>query len=162
MLVILVVMFAFAPLRVDAQTLTPQDARATLTVARAQATAASDLATANAPTSTPPATSTPQSTATSTVTPQPTTTSTSTITPAPSATPTMQASATSQPTVTTISTPTPTAPARKASTIYDDWPLVVLILGGALAIIIALYRLLIGHETILPGRGNRSDDGRFH
>lgn len=56
--VFLFVLLAY-PAMVNAQTLTPQDARATLTVARAQATAASDLATANAPTSTSPATWTP-------------------------------------------------------------------------------------------------------
>lgn len=161
MLVMLMVMFAFAPLRVDAQTLTPPEALATMDaarvqveVARVQATSVSRLATANAPTATALPTSTPIP---PTMTPPPTATATST--PTPAATETTQPSATAQQTPAVTSTP---APARTAKTIYDDWPLVVLILGGALAIIIALYRLLVGRETILPGRGNRSDDGRSH
>ena len=85
----------------SAQTLTPQDARATLTVARAQATAASELATANAPTATmlPTATITPQPSATATPAP------TATETPRPTNTPTatMQPSATA----TIVATPEP-------------------------------------------------------
>lgn len=147
---------------VVAQCSAPGCEEATAVVSAARATARAVLTREAPPTVTPLPTMTPVPTSTSTPTATATSRPTDTPTPAPSATPTMQASATSQPTVTTISTPTPTTPARKASTIYDDWPLVVLILGGALAIIIALYRLLIGRETILPGRGNRSDDGRFH
>lgn len=44
-----VILFLILASPAYSQTLTPQDARATLTVARAQATAASELATANAP-----------------------------------------------------------------------------------------------------------------
>lgn len=130
-----------------AQTLTPQDARATLTVARAQATAASDLATANAPTATTPATWTPMP-ATSTPVPTATNAPTATQTPAP------EPSATPQSTPVATSTP---APARKARTIYDDWPLLALLGIGALVVVVAAWRLLDGRTITLPGRGRKDD-----
>ena len=85
-----------------AQTLTPQDARATLTVARAQATAAVEIATANAPTATMQPTWTPQPTATMTTTPEPTQT------PMPTNTATVQPSATSAATATMMPSATAT------------------------------------------------------
>ena len=133
----------------SAQTLTPQDARATLTVARAQATAASDLATTNAPTATTPATSTPMP---PTSTPVPTATATNA--PTATQTPAPEPSATPQPTPVATSTPTP---ARKARTIYDDWPLLALLGIGALVVVIAAWRLLDGRTITLPGRGRKDD-----
>lgn len=84
MKILAVLVLCLMPHVCHAQTLTPQDARATLTMARAQATAASELATANAPTATTPATWTPQPTNTPTM--MPSATMAATETPVPSAT----------------------------------------------------------------------------
>lgn len=135
-----------------AQTLTPQDARATLTMARAQATAASELATANAPTATMPATMTPQPTSTSTPTPAPTQT------PQPTNTATAQPSATSAATATMTPSATATREmVQRGRTIYDDWPLLLLLGIGALAMVIVAWRLIDGKTITLPRRG-RNDD----
>lgn len=104
---------ALMPIAASAQTLTPPEARATLTMARAQATAASELATANAPTSTPLPTMTPQPTwtplPTATETPLPTATPRPTETAMPTAT--MQPSATTLPIVATAAARTIDEPA---------------------------------------------------
>lgn len=105
-----VILFLILASPAYSQTLTPQDARATLTVARAQATAASELATANAPTATAWPTITPQPTATATMTPEPTQT------PQPTNTATVQPSATSAPTVTMLPSVTATAIAIEPAT----------------------------------------------
>lgn len=150
-LLLFALLFVLLASPATAQTLTPQDARATLTVARAQATAASDLATANAPTATTPATWTPMP---ATSTPVPTVTATATNAPTATQTPAPEPSATPQPTPVATSTP---APARKARTIYDDWPLLALLGIGALVVVIAAWRLLDGRTITLPGRGRKDD-----
>lgn len=93
-----------------AQTLTPPEAQATLEVARAQATGASRLATANAPTATPQPTWTPAPTAT------PLPTWTPTIEPTRTPLPTMTATATDVPPARVVAVATPAEPNEKPLT----------------------------------------------
>jgi hypothetical protein len=167
---VLALLFALAPRIACAQDLTPQEAQATLSAARAdadrarvQATAISRLATANAPTATPWPTWTPQPTQTPwpTVTPEPTATATAQPTDEPTATiaPAATMQATAQPTL----QPTAQAPAnaqrdtQRGRTIYDDWPLLLLLGLGALAMVVGLSRLIDGKTITLPGRSDRGD-----
>jgi hypothetical protein len=111
----------------------------------ARQTAVSLQATLSAPTPTPlpPPTMTPLPTVAPTATPEPTATT------APSATPMPTVELTVEPTA----TPAPAAP--RGRTIYDDWPLIVLLGLGALGMVVALWRLIDGKTVTLPGRGDR-------
>lgn len=66
----------------------------------------------------------------------------------------MQPVAPAAPVVRDASKATPAAPA-KGRTIYDDWPLLLLLGIGALGLVVVAWRLIDGKTITLPGRGDK-------
>lgn len=133
-----------------------REARAMEATAQAQAIErARVLATATALAVTPSATPAPTLTPLPSATPEPLPSATR----APTLTPIVIVLAvTSEPTATAqaIATPEPTAQApARARTIYDDWPILLLLGLGALALVVILSRLADGKTITLPGRGEK-------
>ncbi len=121
-----------------AQTLTPPEAKATLAAARTQATSISELATANAPTSTPTGTSTPMPSPTLTATPMPTST------PEPTATIQPSATNTALPTMTATTTPTPQSVIQASAQEGLPASLQCVIFAGVVIVILLIcYRILL-------------------
>lgn len=58
------------------------------------------------------------------------------------------------PVVRNASDATPTTP-TKGSTIYEDWPLLLLLGLGALVMVVVMWRLIDGKTITLPGRGDK-------
>lgn len=128
--VLLLILLLICARIVRAQVIPPADARATLTAARAQATAASEYATETAPTRTPVPTVTPWPTwtplptATDTPTPEPTRTATPQPTPIPTRTATTQVG---------VLSATPAQPSRAQRNMIDDY----VFFGAVIAVLIA-------------------------
>lgn len=127
-----------------------REARAIEVTSTAQAIERAAMQATNAALAVTPS-ATPAPTIAPTLTPLPTATIAPTLAPVPTIAPTAQA--------TIAPTATPQAPAKvnpRARTIYDDWPIVLLLGAGALALVVALWRLIDGKTTILPGRGDNN------